>query len=408
MKASIKSINYTKNKISNSVNLNGKNLIIAGNNGAGKTQFLSKAHNYIQNIVNSDQFKTMEELESQREELTKSYNEHINDGSLKTHFSIQLGGVNNFIAASSDFNISFSGLDKLRAHPLQTNFILKMFPAIREAKIANDGKINSLETLTNEYRQTLQYNNSADAGIFFERYLVTVWNYGFLKKAIEDTNEFVDILNIITSIQNDLRELFEDDSLVMTFNIEELKIFIEQKDKEKFGLDQLSSGFSSLLSIYTELLIRCHLSQVEKSEMTGIVLIDEIDAHLHVTLQKKILPFFTRSFPQIQFIVTTHSPFVIQSVSDAVILNLTTTEQMEDLSLYSYTSIIKGLLGEDVASDKLSSYVEELLKLNAANNFNERFNEIVNLLDENILSLDNKSKAALFSAKNNLMDFKEE
>ncbi|HCD6386302.1 TPA: AAA family ATPase, partial [Escherichia coli] len=95
--------------------------------------------------------------------------------------------------------------------------------------------------------------------------------------------------------------------------------------------------------------------KIRKHDMTGIVLIDEIDAHLHVTLQKKVFSFFSSSFPQIQFIVSTHSPFVIQSVSDAIIFNLSTLDQMGDLSLYSYTAIIKGLLGEDVSSDKLNA-----------------------------------------------------
>jgi predicted ATP-binding protein involved in virulence len=155
------------------------------------------------------------------------------------------------------------------------------------------------------------------------------------------------------------------------------------------------------------LLIKAELDQIPKDDMTGIVLIDEIDAHLHVTLQKKVFSFFSSSFPNIQFIITTHSPFVIQSVSDAIIFNLSTLEQMEDLSLYSYTSIIKGLLGEDVSSDKLMELVKELMVLVEKNNFNDRFNDLIDLLSKNIESLDNSSKSALMIAKSKFLDFSE-
>ena len=47
-------------------------------------------------------------------------------------------------------------------------------------------------------------------------------------------------------------------------------------------------------------------------DVQGIALVDEIETHLHIDLQKKILPFLTNFFPKIQFIVTTHSPFVFK------------------------------------------------------------------------------------------------
>ncbi|EIT0704896.1 TPA: AAA family ATPase, partial [Escherichia coli] len=149
------------------------------------------------------------------------------------------------------------------------------------------------------------------------------------------------------------------------------------------------------------------LDKIRKHDMTGIVLIDEIDAHLHVTLQKKVFSFFSSSFPQIQFIVSTHSPFVIQSVSDAIIFNLSTLDQMGDLSLYSYTAIIKGLLGEDVSSDKLNALVKELMTLVENNLFDDRFHSIMKTLQKSIDFLDKSSKAAFMIAKSKYLDYSE-
>ncbi|MCV5366648.1 AAA family ATPase, partial [Escherichia coli] len=77
-------------------------------------------------------------------------------------------------------------------------------------------------------------------------------------------------------------------------------------------------------SIYADLLMKVELKGITSDELSGVVFIDEIDAHLHVSLQRKIFSFFVNAFPNIQFIVTTHSPFVVQSVNDAIIYDLST------------------------------------------------------------------------------------
>ena len=59
-----------------------------------------------------------------------------------------------------------------------------------------------------------------------------------------------------------------------------------------------------------------------KFEMPGIVLIDEIETHLHLELQKRILDLLTTIFPNIQFIVSTHSPFILNSLENVVIYDL--------------------------------------------------------------------------------------
>jgi predicted ATP-binding protein involved in virulence len=100
-------------------------------------------------------------------------------------------------------------------------------------------------------------------------------------------------------------------------------------------------------------------------DLQGIVLIDEIETHLHIDLQKKILPFLTSFFPKIQFIVTTHSPFVLSSIDNAVIYDLEKQIRVEDLSGYSVEGVIESYFDNDKYSqsikDKLSEY-ETLIK----------------------------------------------
>jgi adenylate kinase family enzyme len=95
----------------------------------------------------------------------------------------------------------------------------------------------------------------------------------------------------------------------------------------------LSDGFRSILSLAFELirqLIRVYgQTEVFKSfeitqtiEVPGVVLIDEVDAHLHPTWQTRIGEWFTQYFPNIQFIVTTHSPLVCRACEKGSIWRL--------------------------------------------------------------------------------------
>ena len=58
-----------------------------------------------------------------------------------------------------------------------------------------------------------------------------------------------------------------------------------------------------------------------------MVVVDEIETHLHLGLQEEILPFLTELFPRLQFVIATHSPAVIASIAGAVVCDLGTREQ---------------------------------------------------------------------------------
>lgn len=78
------------------------------------------------------------------------------------------------------------------------------------------------------------------------------------------------------------------------------------------NIHNLSSGESSLLVMFVEILRQSDriFSLKNLNEIQGIVLIDEIDKHLHIKLQKEVLPELMSRFPNVQFIITSHSPFL--------------------------------------------------------------------------------------------------
>jgi len=144
-------------------------------------------------------------------------------------------------------------------------------------------------------------------------------------------------------------------------------------DGHRFYINQLSDGASSFLAILAELLLRIDELRKKLGDMTfepaGVVLIDELEAHLHLRLQEAILPFLTGLFPKIQFIVATHSPAVIASIPGAIVHDLGSheTTRSEEFQGKTYGTLMTGHFGttSDVDLDttaKLARY-RELSKL---------------------------------------------
>lgn len=90
--------------------------------------------------------------------------------------------------------------------------------------------------------------------------------------------------------------------------------------------EYLSSGFKSCLSIMFSIIreveFRYAFEELAAKDFDGIVLIDEIEVHLHPVWQSKITNILSKLFPNVQFVVTTHSPHVIQSADSNQIIAL--------------------------------------------------------------------------------------
>jgi len=88
-------------------------------------------------------------------------------------------------------------------------------------------------------------------------------------------------------------------------------------------LEQLSDGEKRLFSLFVDIARILSLNSAEKiSEATSIVLIDEIDVHLHPRWQRSVGPSLEELFPTCQFIASTHSPFIIQSADNQNVLKI--------------------------------------------------------------------------------------
>jgi predicted ATP-binding protein involved in virulence len=124
-----------------------------------------------------------------------------------------------------------------------------------------------------------------------------------------------------------------------------------------------------------ELMMRMENRAALTYDMSGIVLIDEIETHLHVELQRKVLPFLSKMFPNIQFIITTHSPFVISSLENTVVYDLEKQCRLEDMSVYSYDGIVEYYFNSEQYSETAKANFEEYRELVAKKDRSETENE---------------------------------
>lgn len=168
----------------------------------------------------------------------------------------------------------------------------------------------------------------------------------------------------LENFENVLRQFFEDPELKLEFIYQDYSFKIHNNGKT-FKFTELSDGYVAILDIVADLILRNQTGGSLSTEFSkpGIVLIDEVETHLHLKLQKIIMPMLTTLFPNIQFIVTSHSPFVLSSLPNTTAYDLEHQEPITNLTEYSYQALTEGYFGVSTDSDYARGRYEELKRL---------------------------------------------
>ncbi|WP_180027970.1 AAA family ATPase [Acinetobacter sp. YH16032] len=384
--------------------LNGRNLIITGKNGSGKTSFLKKLNEKL-----SLHFSKQIQKQQTHEQEVNYYQNQLKihpQGSYKhSQAKQQLNYFQNEINKIKDA-LNLEIINELDLLNLYDNYkaIYQSFEAMRKSNIQPVTSSTSIE----QEKENAKNNKLSNLGNKLEQHLVNIRvnkAFAFEKK---DEHRFNILNNWFDQFDVQLKFLFENNTAKLVFNDQNFKFKIQLNERE-VEFQNLSSGYQAIFDIFADLLVRSEFFEISPLELRGIVLIDEIDAHLHISLQKKILPFFTNLFPQVQFIVSTHSPFVITSTdNDTVVYDISSGEFFEeDLSRYSYESVIKGLFHVNPISSDTKNSIEILKNLLTDNprNYVEIRSVVKNLveLEKNDL-LDKSLKNIYLQAINLLAD----
>ncbi len=353
------------------INLSGKNLIITGGNGCGKTRFIQRIYKYVYGRIANRDNPTLEYIDSEIKRLSRDLQSVTVGSSHWSYITSELPRLEIRKKELEAFQIVY--LDDCEGEFLasfhQGLSIISYFKADRQAQINKVNSIRPLNILKEQGKQlainhNYDFNNQPSKATNFEEYLASLKQVRSFYITEYDDAAKAEIISLwFAKLEADFRELFEDDSLRLNFIAEESSFEICQRGKEPYRFQNLSSGYASILSVYADLIMTVEVRDISPDQLNGIVIIDEIDAHLHISLQKKILSFLTSAYKNIQFIVTTHSPFVVMSVNDAVIYDLSKKEQVEDLSMYSYNSVAKSLFDTLPLSSVLFDKINLLYQL---------------------------------------------
>ncbi len=158
----------------------------------------------------------------------------------------------------------------------------------------------------------------------------------------------------------------EDANVTYDVKSKELKITVYYKNGfvEYLPASMLSDGEKSIISLIADIAYRMALLNPNLLdsvlETPGIVLIDEIDMHLHPLWQKKIIGDLITIFPNVQFVVTTHSPSVLANVRKEHI-RLLDHYELFDPQNNTYGRSVEDILREIMGVDVRPSEVAELL-----------------------------------------------
>ena len=332
-------------------------LMITGKNGSGKTSLLNAIANHIERIAN-DSYKSFESYKRDIEYFEKQLKENPQN-TLSIEQQLQYY-KNRYKLFFGEVIVAFEDVDSLIRKYQDGNFIIAFYEAHRTIKNLQEPKNPTKPKLQDkwEIKQT-----STQEFLKFLADLKIQEALARNEKLERDANQ---IREWFVNFERLLGEIFQDKDLQLYFNYKDYSFKILTKGKE-FKFTELSDGFAAVLDIVVDLILKMqHKNQlIRVYECDGIVLVDEIETHLHLELQKVIMPLLTEIFPNIQFIVTTHSPFVLSSLSNAVAFDLEHQEIIEDLTEYSYESLAEGYFGVKTASSYMEMHLdrlEELLK----------------------------------------------
>ena len=359
-----------------------KHIILTGQNGSGKTSILDAIAVFLNSIVMgkhpedifamiNDTQKYIEYNKNSDERRLQQYEENLKN--LNRNYSEITDGV------WLDFNTSFVNIQKQFE---AGQFVVAYYKADRvfssiEPKHVEKVQLKSGYAIDETPREE------------FIKYLLDLK----MTQALAISGGKMDKADTIRiwfeKFDDLLKTIFNDKSVRLEFDEETFKFLIVMDGREPFDFNTLSSGYAAILDIVVDLIIRMEKQLNRSFDFTipGIVLIDEIETHLHLDLQKNIMKLLTTVFPNIQFVVSSHSPFILNSLDNVIIYDLENKMLVENgLSDVPYSGIVEGYFKADELSDELrdkfDAYKELANKPNLDDDDYEQIADLEMYLDE--------------------------
>lgn len=165
-------------------------------------------------------------------------------------------------------------------------------------------------------------------------------------------------------VRSAIAEMVED-ACDVEYNPQREQVVVVFKDDSVYPLDYLSDGQRTMLTLVGDLATRMvrlnpQLGASALEETPGVVLIDELDLHLHPTWQRHVVRDLKRIFPRVQFVTTSHSPFIVQTLDSDELIALDTPVQLQTLGNEGIERIARALMG--IERPDVSPEYEEMVE----------------------------------------------
>lgn len=216
--------------------------------------------------------------------------------------------VPDFLGPTAAFQVGFDRLQGIRGLFIPSHRPTFAYSPVTEIPTTLFDRQQILEQYLTEVRARSTGSHTAHTPAYrLKEALISMATFGYGNRAVDENAETVALFEGFVEI---LRKVLPPSLGFERLSIRMPEVVLETRSGD-FPLDAVSGGVAAIIDLAFQIYMR------DDEHQSFVVIVDEPENHLHPELQRTLLPGFLAAFPAVQFIVATHSPFVVGSVAES-------------------------------------------------------------------------------------------